>query len=123
MINQDRIVPVQATDLLSLYGTVLYLEKSGALDKISAADVEGDFAVSAASQALIADQPVKSLDIASSVASAEIYFVADHAYEGFKVAGAAASIASGSASVAADGRTLYKAVLSSAEIAFTKIGF
>ena len=72
MINQDRIVPVQATDLLSLYGAVLYLDKSGALDKISAVDVEGDFAVSAASQAMIADQPVKSLDIASTVASAEI---------------------------------------------------
>lgn len=122
MINNDRIVPVQKIDLLSLFGTVLGLIGTS-YTVFVASDVEGTFSVTGTGAAgnLLASQPVKSLDFASGVTSGTVYFVAAYDFAGITVAGAAATIAEGSATVEPDGVTLYKAVLSSGSVTVSAV--
>lgn len=126
MINTDRIVPVTAVDLLSLYGLILAQDSNNSgLAKLSA-DAAGEFQVKTNSAKLIAAEPVKKLDFdatASSVSAGTVYFVAAYDYEGFSIDGTAEAPASGSVDVVKDARTLYKAVLSSGDITITKVGF
>lgn len=120
MINNDRIVPVTAIDLISLYG--LILKAAGTtLTAINASTVDGQFEVESAANALIASEPVKSLDFASSLNSATVYFVPTYDYKGFTKNGAAVTEAG--ATVKADGRTLYSATLSTSTVTFAKVGF
>lgn len=124
MINKDRIVPVQATDLLSLYGLILKMDSNNStLAKLDALDVDGNFKVTSGSAPLLCSQPAETIDIdatASSVSSAIIYFVPAYDYNGFTIDGSAVTP---TGSVDADGVTLYKAVLSSGAITITKVGF
>ena len=61
MINSDRIVPVTAIDLISLYG--LILKAAGiTLTAIDAKTTDGQFEVTAAANALIASEPVQSME-------------------------------------------------------------
>lgn len=124
MINKDRIVPVQATDLLSLYGLILKMDSNNStLAKLDALDVDGNFKVTSGSAPLLCSQPAETIDIdatASSVSSATIYFVPAYDYKGFSIDGSAVTP---TGSVDADGCTLYKAVLSSGAITITKVGF
>lgn len=120
MINKDRIVPIQAIDLLSLYAVILAQDSNNSsMTKLAADNVEGDFTISGTGIKL-ADQPVKSCNI--TAASATLYFVADYNFEGFSLSGAAEEPAAGSDDIVADGCTLYKAVLSSGDITVTKVG-
>lgn len=122
MINNDRIVPVQKIDLLSLVGTVLGLIGTS-YAVLAASDVEGTFSVTGSGAAgnKLANQPVKTLDFASGVTSGTVFFVAAYDFAGFTVNGTAATIADGSATVEPDGVTLYKAVLGSGEVTITAI--
>lgn len=126
MINKDRIVPVVATDLISLYGVILLQDSNNSgLAKLSA-DAIGEFQVKTNSAKLLAAEPVKKLDFdatTSSVTAGTVYFVADYDYEGFSIDGVAETPAAGSVAVEADGCTLYKAVLASGDITITKVGF
>lgn len=126
MINKDRIVPVMATDLISLYGVILLQDSNNSgLAKLSA-DAIGEFQVKTNSAKLLAAEPVKKLDFdatTSSVTAGTVYFVAAYDYEGFSIDGVAETPASGSVNVEADGCTLYKAVLASGDITITKVGF
>ncbi|MBO7339618.1 MAG: hypothetical protein J6U66_06075 [Lachnospiraceae bacterium] len=120
MINTDRIVPVTAIDLISLYGLILKAA-SVTLTAINPETVDGQFAVEAAANALICSQPVKSLDFDSSLNSATVYFVPAYDYAGFTKNGAAVTKAG--VDVVADGRTLYSATLSTSTVTFAKVGF
>lgn len=124
MINKDRIVPPQATDLLSLYSVILMMDSNNAtLAKLDALDVDGNFKVTSGSAPLIATQPVETIDIdatASSVSAATIYFVPSYDYEGFSIDGVKVTP---TGTVESDGCGLYKAVLSSGAITITRIGF
>ena len=122
MINNDRIVPIQKIDFLSMIGTILTLHGTS-YAVLAASDVEGTFSVTGSGDAgnKLASQPVKSLDFASGVTAGIVYYVADYGYEGITVAGSAATIADGSASVKADGITLYKAALASGEVTITTV--
>lgn len=121
MVNNDRIVPVEKIDFLSLIGTVLAIHGTS-YDVLAAKDVEGTFEVTGSGAAgnLLAAQPVKSLDFKSGVTSGTVYFVAAYDYEGFLVAGSAATMGEG-ATVKKDGITLYKAVLSSSTVTITAV--
>lgn len=127
MINTNRIVPIEKIDLISMYGLILLQNSNfGSLAKLVASDVDGDYTVTTNNGVLIADQPLKSCNIAataSSVSACTLFFVADYAYEGFSIDGVAETPADGSVDVVADGVTLYKAVLSSGDITITKVGF
>lgn len=125
MINKDRIVPIQAIDLLTNYGLILKMDttNNSSLAKLDAIDTDGSFQIKSGSVPLIASEPVATCDIdatASSVSACTLYFVPAFDYKGFTIDGAAV-IPTGS--VEADGRTLYKAVLSSGAITITKVGF
>lgn len=126
MINSNRIVPVMATDFISLYSTIL-VQASGnsGLAKLASSDVAGNYQIKTNNAVVIADQPVVSCDIdatASSVSAATLFFVADPAFAGFTIDGVAETPADGSVDVVADGG-LYKAVLASGDITITKVGF
>lgn len=108
MINNDRIVPVTTTDLLSLYGLILILTGVN-VAALAALNVEGDFLV-AANGTYLANQPVDSLDFADTVTAATVYFVPSFEYDGEGVEDA-------------DGHTLYKATLADAAVTIEKVGF
>lgn len=124
MINTDRIVPVQATDLISLYGLILLQDSNNSgLTALDASNI-GEFQIKSGSNVLIADEPAKVIDIdatASSVSACNVYFVPAYDYEGFTIDGVA--VVTAGATVNADGRTLYKATLSSGTITIAKVGF
>lgn len=125
MINNDRIVPVMAIDLITLYGLILKQDttNNSSLAKLDALDTAGDFQITSGSAPLIASEPVASCDIdatASSVSACTFYFVPAYDFKGFTIDGAAV-VPTGS--VEADGRTLYKAVLATGVITITKAGF
>lgn len=119
MINTDRIVPIQAVDLISMYGLILK-QNDATLAAVEANNVEGDFEITDGTNPLIANEPVKTVDFAEEVTEATLYFVPAYDYAGFTLAGAAVTP---TGDVEADGRTLYKAVLASGAITITKVGF
>ena len=122
MINKDRIVPIQKMDLLTMIGTILALHGTS-YAVLAASTVEGAFSVTGSGAAgnKLANQPVQSLDFASGVTSGTVYFVAAYDYAGITGAGAAATIADGSAAVNPDGVTVYKAALASGEVTITAV--
>lgn len=119
MINTERIVPVQATDLITLYGTIMKLAGTS-VTAVQATD-PGVFELTEGSGNLLAAEPVQSLDFGEDVTSATVYFVPAYDYEGFTIDGTAATPTG--ATVNADGRTLYTATLSSGSITIAQIGF
>ena len=125
MVNNDRIVPIQKIDYLSMIGTILTLG-SVSYAVLAPTDIVGDFSVTGSGAAgnFLANQPVKTLDFASGVTSGTVYFVADFAFAGITVAGAAATIDDSGLDledVQPDGITLYKAVLGSGEVTITAV--
>lgn len=127
MINVNRIVPIEKVDLISMYGLILQQNSSfSSLAKLASNTVDGDFQVKTNNAVVIADQPVKTVDIdatASSVSAATVFFVPAFDYVGFTVDGSAATIADNDVTVEADGHTLYKAVFGSSTVTITKVGF
>lgn len=124
MVNDDRIVPIQKIDFLSMIGTVLKI--ANVSTTVLAGSTEGDFTVTGSGSVgnVLANQPVKSLNYASGVTSATVYFVAAYDFDAIKVNGAAATIADAGlalADVKKDGITLYSAALSSGEVTISAI--
>ena len=120
MINTNRIVPIQNTDLLSLYGLILKQDTTNNSGLTAlAADAPGVFTISDGSAPLVAAEPVKSLNSAAAVSAYTIYFVAAYDFAGFTTNGAAATMAG--ADIVADARTLFKAVLSSGTVTISKV--
>lgn len=119
MINDKRIVPVENTDLLSLYGVILKATSVSAT-KLTTTASDGSFVIASASGTLFANEPVKSCEITAGT-SATIYFVPALNYEGFTIAGT--PVETSGAEVDPDGVTLYTATLSGGNaIAIAKIG-
>lgn len=130
MINKDRIVPVTATDLISMYGLIvkamLNAADDGTVEPINAVDSEGNFELSEAFEENtvgIASEPVSSFDFGSEVSTAAVYFVPSYDYTGFTVNGVPATLAEGSAEVVADGSTLYMAGLANGTVTIMQMGF
>lgn len=122
MINDARIVPITAVDLISMYGFVLAAAAaaaSGTAPEELAASGIATFSVTTNSKTYIAAEPVKKLTF-GNVTAETIYFVPAYDYEGFEKTGATLTV---SGTVDADGRTLYKAVLSTNTLTITKVGF
>ena len=123
MINNSRIVPVTAIDLISLYGLILKASAAAASGTaptaLNATTTDGQFDVSEAGT-LIASEPVKKLTFGSSVTSGTYYFIPAYDYEGFAKTGATLTV---SGEVSADARTLYKATLSTNALTIAKVGF
>lgn len=118
MINNDRIVPVTVTDLLTLYGNILTIAGE-TVDAVQATN-PGIFEVEDAANDLIAAEPVAAMDFAEGVSAATVYFIAAYNYSGFTIDGAAATV---TGDVNPDGRTLYKAELATGAVTVTQVGF
>lgn len=120
MINKDRIVPVTATDLLSLYGLILGQTVEGGVSALDAVEI-GNFEVTEADGALICAEPVAKLNFGDGVSSATVYFVPAYDYAGFEVNGAAVETTGDE--VDADHGNLYSATLASGAVTIAKVGF
>lgn len=125
MVNNDRIVPIQKIDYLSMIGTILTIAQVD-FSVLAAISVGGAFSVTGSGSAgnFLANQPVQTLDFPEAVTGATVYFVADYDFAGITVEGAAATIDDSGlalADVQPDGITLYKAVLSSGEVAISAV--
>ena len=123
MINDNRIVPVTAIDLLTLYGLVLLQNSNNSSLAKLTADGAGEFQIKTNSAVLLANEPAKVIDLdttASSVTAGTVYFVPAYDYEGFTIDGVKVTP---TGAVVADGRTLYKAVLATGAVTITKAGF
>ena len=119
MININRVVPVQATDLITLYSRIFAIAGT-TITAINANGADGDFTVSSAPNALLCAEPVASLDFAAAVTSATVYFAPAYNYSGFSVAGAAVETAG--ATVENDPGAFYSATLSGGTVTIAKIG-
>lgn len=120
MINKNRIVPVQATDLLSLYRLILAASStSKTCPVVEATEAAGRFEIAASNATSLLNEPVKSINFASDARSFPIWFVFDYDFEGFTVNGVAAAV-NGSPDIDFDGVTLYQAVNSGNGIVLTK---
>ncbi len=123
MINDARIVPITAIDLISMYGFTLAAAAAAASgtapEKLTASAV-AEFAVTTNSKTYIANEPVKKLNFGSSITASTIYFVPAYDYEGFTKDSATLTV---SGDVEADGRTLYSATLSTNTLTIAKVGF
>lgn len=125
MVNNDRIVPIQKIDLLSMIGTILNIA-SVSFEVLAATDIEGDFSVTGSGDAgnVLANQPVQTLDFADGVTAGTVYFVPAYSFSAITVAGAAATIDDSGVAISdvqPDGVTLYKAVLASGEVTISAI--
>lgn len=125
MVNNDRIVPIQKIDLISMYGTFIngafdLAGNLGALSVLESTDILGNFSVTGTGAAgtFLANQPVQTLDFAEGVTGATVYFVAGYDYSGMTIAGAATTP---TGEVNPDGVTLYKAVLASGSVTITAV--
>lgn len=116
MINNDRIVPIQKVDFLSMVGIMLKIAKVD-FDVLPAESIDGQFSVKTTG-AHLANQPVKTLNF-DGATSAIVYFVADYGFEGFKVNGEA--VAPTGDTINPDGVTLYSASLTNGAVAITAI--
>lgn len=122
MINNDRIVPITAIDLISMYGLIL-VAMLGTNNKpvaLSANTTNGEFEVSEAG-AFILDEPLKSCNIAAGLTRTSVYFVPAYDYSGFTVNGAA--VTTQGDEVTADGRTLYSAAIGDGAVTITKVSY
>lgn len=123
MINANRIVPVMATDLISLYGLILKQDSNNSSLAALAAVNPGEFSQTTNSAVVIANEPVMSFDFGASVTAATVYFVPAFDYVGFTKTGATLTVTAPESGVNADGATLYKAVLSTNALTITQVGF
>lgn len=128
MINNDRIVPVQAIDLITLYGLILK-RSSGAGATLASVGVSGgagefEFATVTDGSSYLLDEPVKSLELAAATESAEfvVYFVPAYDFAGVTLGGVAAVYEEGSVDIEADGVTLYALNCQQGDFIVTKVG-
>jgi hypothetical protein len=115
MMNNDRVVNVQETDLLSVYFRNLKIANVS-VTKLAAA-APATFVQATNSATIFADEPVKTFDFAATATAGTVYFVPALDYAGFTLAGVATETA-GDDVVAGNGN-LYKAVLSSGTVTIT----
>ena len=124
MINNDRIVPIEKVDYLSMVGTIMKL--AGTSFAVVAVGLDGLATVSGSGAAgnKLCNAPVKTINFGSGVTSGTAYFVADYDFKAINVNGSAATIGDGGvalANVKKDGITLYTAALSSGTVTITEV--
>ncbi|MCR5480845.1 MAG: hypothetical protein K6F27_13430 [Ruminococcus sp.] len=120
MINNNRIVPITATDLISMYGLILVVGAATAPEKLDADTVLGDFSEDTTAKTVIASQPLRSLNFGASVAASTVYFVPSSDFKGFTKTGATLTV---TGEVEAGSASLYSATLSTNALTIAKVGF
>lgn len=122
MINQDRIVPIMAYDLLSLYGLIMHVSSNSTARLDSVGIGEFDLQERDTSR-YMCTEPVISLNIGTGVTSSvTIYFVADPNFKGLFKNNVAMTISDESVDVKKDSATLYQAAISGSSATITNVG-
>lgn len=85
MVNNDRIVPIQRCDLLTMYATILNVTEAYGVTVKSGTN--GVFAVVPGGGACICNEPVKKLNVTTAASGDKVYFVADYDFEGLQIEG------------------------------------
>lgn len=117
MINNDRIVPVQKVDYLTLVSQILDIAQVS-VTKLAASEV-GKFSQTTNSATVICAEPVDSFNFGSSVTAATVYFVAGYGFAGFTKTGATLTV---TGTVDTESVQLYKATLSTNALTIAKVG-
>lgn len=126
MINNDRIVPITAIDLISMYGFIIKMTCISAGDPLGvpvvleATTANGIFEITEGGIFLM-NEPMKSCDIAAGITDMRVYFIPAYDYSGFTLNGAA--VTTQGDEVTADGRTLYAAHIKGNAFTITKVGY
>ena len=121
MVNNDRIVPVTNTDLLTLYALILQLQLKAEdedLVVLQPKDTVGNF-VADEEAIYIASQPVKKAEFEDG--NGRLYFVAAFDFEGFTYNGE--SVSTTGETVEPNASTLYCAECEGGSVEITKVGF
>lgn len=130
MINNDRIVPITAIDLISMYGFIIKMTCISAGDPLGvpvvleATTANGIFEITEVNEGnkpYLMNEPMKSCDIAAGITDTGVYFIPAYDYSGFTLNGAA--VTTQGDEVTADGRTLYLANVSSGSVTITKMSY
>lgn len=109
---RDRIVPIERTDLINVYYTMMSV--AGSAPTVLSATNPGVFTIAAAG---LCEEPVQSANV--TLASGSFYFVPAFDYVGFYISNALVTTTGDD--VVADGVTLYKATVSGGAISLEKV--
>ena len=120
MINNDRIVPIQSMDFLSMIGTILAINGTS-YTAVASTHVEATFEITGTGDVgnVLANQPVQTMDFASGVTAGVVYFVPDYNFSGISINGTAVDLSA--VTIDADGISLYTATLASGAVTVAKI--
>lgn len=120
MINNDRIVPIQSMDFLSMIGTILAINGTS-YTVVASTDVQGTFEITGTGDVgnVLANQPVQTMDFASGVTAGVVYFVPDYNFSGISINGTAVDLSA--VTIDADGISLYTATLAAGAVTVAKI--
>jgi hypothetical protein len=120
MINNDRIVPIQSMDFLSMIGTILAINGTS-YTAVASTDVDGTFEITGTGDVgnVLANQPVQTMNFASGVTAGVVYFVPDYNFSGISINGTAVDLSA--VTIDADGISLYTATLSAGAVTVVKI--
>lgn len=118
MINNDRIVPITAINLITLYSVVLAAAGVSAT-KLDAA-APGEFEQTTDEATVLCSEPVKTFGFGSEVTAGTVYFVPALDFKGFTIGGTAAETTG--ADITADGCSLYTAALADGTLTIAKVG-
>ena len=120
MINNDRIVPIQSMDFLSMIGTILAINGTS-YTVVASTYVQGTFEITGTGDVgnVLANQPVQTMDFASGVTAGVVYFVPDYNFSGISINGTAVDLSA--VTIDADGISLYTATLATGAVTVAKI--
>ena len=120
MLNNDRIVPIQSMDFLSMIGTILAINGTS-YTVVASTDVQGTFEITGTGNVgnVLANQPVQTMDFASGVTAGVVYFVPDYNFSGISINDTAVDLSA--VTIDADGISLYTATLASGAVTVAKI--
>lgn len=124
MINKDRIVPVTATDLLTLFYTINSIAANGNKYVLATTSKIGvyDFQATGLANSIICSEPVKKMNIGLGF-QGSIYFIPDYDFEGITYNGAPAVFNSETDEIIADGASCYLAFYDADKSAVGVINF
>ena len=110
---RDRLVPIERTDLMNMYYSILSLTSDNAPAVIQAT-APGVFAIS---EAGFCQEPVESAVV--TLASGDFYFVPAFTFAGFVISDEVVTTTGDD--IAPDGATLYKATVADGGITIAKV--
>lgn len=109
---RDRIVPIERTDLMNVYYTIL--AAGGSAPTVLAATAPGIFEIAAEG---FCQEPIESADV--TLASGDFYFVPAFTFAGFSIDDAV--VETEGDAIVTDGSTLYKATVADGGITIAKV--